>query len=292
MAFNFGVDKHRFVSGPVPSIEEFFDAYMEFENIDRETSLFLKKGDQLEDALENLVIIGRALKHHASAEGLAVIKDIVRGELGQTVSLESVKETTSRVLAEVKEFFKKIGALISEYFTRFLGMVLHAEKIINTKIDEVEKLPSGTELKWSYTGLELKGGAGSLDQLVLLITMALGGKVGKDITATKKTLKHALNVKNCNVNGKDETLAVLKHAKDMIELGKTLKESIVKHYKDAEKTVNESNDSTSPEVLKNSRRAASAALSVARRYCGIFSRTVASVAIHAKTKPEEAQASN
>lgn len=290
MAMIFGIqNKKPAVAGPAPSMEELFDAYMSFESVDRATDIFLQKGQQLENALENLVIIGRAMKTHASAEGLATVKDIVRNELGTTVSMEAVKETALKVVAQIKDFFVKIGQWISEYFTRFMGWVLRAGKQIDKKIAAVKALKDGEDVpKWTYTGVDATN-TRSVVVAVAEIKSAFQDTEGKGIADAAKTAKGTEKTGTHEVNGKAETLKVLEGAKALIAHSDELRKEMAAAYKTAKDRV--SGKGANPDniaALKTEQKRAKAAVGVARRHCGIFARTVASIAMRAKVKPGKA----
>lgn len=289
MALNLGVKPQKpAVAGPAPSMESIFDAYMGFESVDRATDLFLQKGQQLEDALENLCIIGKAMKMHASAEGMAVVKDIVRNELGQTVSMEAVKETVTNVVAKIKAFFANIGKWIAEYFARFLNIVLRSGKRIDAAIAAVQGLANDATLPaWSYTGIDLTAGPRSVTQTVQAVKNALAGKEGKDLAAAANSAKGGIAASKHEVKDKATTLVVLKAAKDLIAHSKNLQEQINSEYKAAKDSVANAGENDVV-MLKQKQKQMKAAVGVIRRYCGVFARTIASVAMHAKVKPGKA----
>jgi len=300
MALNLGVKPQKpAVAGPVPSMEELFDAYMDVESVVRATDLFLQKGQQIEDAFENLCIVGSALKKHASAEGLAVVKDIVRNELGTEVSVEAFKEKAKAALSAIGEFFKKIGIWIKEFFARVLNFVLRADKRIEAAINAVKALPSDAKLEWSYTGLDVLGHSGYTIETVETVD-----EVTKNLAAywqadnsdggpvdTKGGIKkeHTFwndKIVTSKVSGRENTLKVLEAARNMVKTIPVYKQAIEKIYRQAQDDVKKAGGASdeTKKRLKEVQKRTKGAVSAVHKECAAYSRTIASIITHVPMK--------
>ena len=86
---------------------------------------------------------------------------------------------------------------------------------------------------------------------------------------------------------KATTLVVLKAARDLIAHSKNLQDQINSEYKAAKDEVANAGENDVA-TLKQKQKQMKAAVGVIRRYCGVFARTIASVAMHVKVKPGKA----
>jgi oligoribonuclease (3'-5' exoribonuclease) len=290
MALNFGVTKKPAVAAPIPSMESIFDAYMSFESVDHATDLFLQKGQQLEDALENLCIIGKAMKMHASDEGLAVVKDIVRNELGTTVSVESVKQTAANVWESIKKFFARIGQWISEYFARIANLVLRAEKRLTAIKNKVNELPAGTQLKWSYMGVDVltestKNAQAEVDSLKSIISAS--GSQGKATTFQKDKAAAGRGVQTVE-GDKQKTIDVLNGALNLIKYIDAFKKAANDTYTAAKNSIGKAETPDAVAKARNVQKAMNKVVGIVRKQCGVYARTILSVMTHVKVKPGKA----
>jgi len=293
MALNLGVKPQKpATAGPAPSIEELFDAYMGFESVVRATDLFLQKGQQIEDAFENLCIVGSALKKHASAEGMATVKDIVRDELGVEVSVEAFKEKAKAAWEAIKAFFEKIGIWIKEFFSKIFNWAVNAGKRIDNAIKAIEALPDTAELKWSYKGTNFLGtqwDPKGIDERVKNLASFRKSDVDKkkgDISTIKKNDAQLQNdkVKTVDVDGKEKTLKVLKNAKYFIAFIPKYKQAIEAEYKQAKANVKKPAEGDNIADLKETQKRMRAAVSMVSKECAVYSRTIASIIIHVPKK--------
>lgn len=295
MALNFGVKPQKpAVAGPAPSMEELFDAYMDVESVVRATDLFLQKGQQIEDAFENLCIVGSALKKHASAEGLAVVKDIVRNELGVEVSVEAFKEKAKAALEAIKAFFAKIGVWIKEFFAKIFLWVSRAEKRLDNEIAAVRALPDDATLKWTYKGQDFVSDftrKSSPDEWAKNYANLLAGDAS---SASNLSEWKAKEVDNANkraattrtVSGKMETLNVLRLAKFYLGVIPKYKAAIEAKYKEVSNEIkNPKENARYLENLKDTQKRMKVAVSVAKKECAELTRTIASIIVHFPVKP-------
>ena len=289
MAINLGATKKPAVAGPVPSMEELFDAYLSFESVSQATEVFINKGSQLEDALENLCIVGKTLKMHASEEGLAVVKSIVRDELGAEVSLETIKDRAKEVLQTIWDYIKKIGNWIAEYFARILNWATRADKRLNAAIAAVKKMKDGAHLEWSYKGINLMTAPSFTNVKSVADGQAAVYKDSDDPDSTlaKKNAEHQSNLKTRVVKGKEQTLTVLQNAKTWAALMPKVKKQMEAQYTSARNAVSKAGKNADVEALKKTQAALKAAVSATNKSCGIFARTLASVVAHAPMKSED-----
>ena len=294
MALNLGVTKKPAVAGPAPSMEELFDAYMGVESVVRATDVFLQKGQQIEDAFENLCIVGSALKKHASAEGLAVVKDIVRNELGTEVSVEAFKEKAKAAWEAIKAFFAKIGVWIKEFFAKIFLWVSRAEKRLDNEIAAVRALPDDVTLKWTYKGQDFVSDftrKPSPDEWAKNYANLLAGDAS---SASNLSEWKAKEVDNANkraattrtVSGKMETLNVLRLAKFYLGVIPKYKAAIEAKYKEVSNEIkNPKENARYLENLKDTQKRMKVAVSVAKKECAELTRTIASIIVHVPKKP-------
>ncbi len=284
MALNLGVKPQKpAVAGPAPSMEELFDAYMDFESVVRATELFLQKGQQVEDAFENLCIVGSALKKHASAEGLATVKDIVRDELGVEVSVEAFKEKAKNALEAIKEFFKKIGVWIQEFFAKIFNAVIRAEKRIDNAIAKVKDLPVDAKLEWKYKGVYLPMAPKTAEEAVTKMKAYVdaAGNLEEKLEWNTNHFND-LASSEVEVSGKQATLKALESAKALAALIPKFKKGIVDAFEETKKTMTSTTD---PQVAKNCEKRIKAAVAMTNKRCSAYARTIMSVVVHVPTKP-------